>query len=269
MKDLIIDPKQVTIEIVQFLSQIFQREGFSKAVIAISGGVDSATSLALTVKALGPRCVFPVFLPYGELNKQGVLDAEVACAAYGIPQDQWSQIDISPHVDSIISTDAAMNNVRKGNIMARVRMIFIYDMAKKMNALVVGTENKSEHYLGYYTRFGDEASDIEPLRELYKTQVYQLATYLNVPDVILKKAPSAGLWNGQTDEGEFGFGYQEADEILFLYEQHIPVSKIVERMKNNGNTQRVINHIKTMKYKQNLPYTMSTRDISSNKKENK
>ena len=112
--------------------------------------------------------------------------------------------------------DKKMDEGRRGNVMARTRMVILFDLAKKMGALVVGTENKTEHLLGYYTRFGDEASDIEPIRNFYKFQVYKLAKYLGIPKYIIQKAPSAGLWLGQTDEGEFGFTYKEADEVLFL-----------------------------------------------------
>ena len=106
-----------------------------------------------------------------------------------------------------------MNDLRRGNIATRMRMILLYDLAKKYQALVLGTENRSEYLLGYYTRFGDEASDLAPIRELYKTQVKQLACYLKIPEKIINKTPTAGMWIGQTDEGEFGFTYKEADGI--------------------------------------------------------
>lgn len=256
MNDLPINPERVSNNIVSFLSTTFKREGFVNAVIAVSGGVDSATSLALTVKALGPEHVFPLFLPYGELNKKDLLDAQQVCREFGIPTTQWAIVDISSFVDQIVLTDTSMDKARKGNIMARIRMVFVYDLAKKKNALVVGTENKSEHCLGYYTRFGDEASDIEPLRHLYKTQVYQMARYLGVPENILHKAPSAGLWIGQTDEEEFGFSYVEADEILHLYEQHYSPLEILEIKHHTTSTEQVIQYIQKMKFKTTLPYVM-------------
>jgi len=121
-----------------------------------------------------------------------------------------------------------MDRVRRGNIMARIRMAYLFDKAKKHTALVLGTENKSEYLLGYFTRFGDDASDIEPVRHLYKTQVYELARYLQIPDAIIEKPPSADLWPEQTDEGEFGFTYKEADQILFyLFEEKKSLEDVV------------------------------------------
>ncbi|EKD64488.1 MAG: hypothetical protein ACD_50C00375G0002 [uncultured bacterium] len=187
-----INPEKTAAELTSFIKNAFDKAGFTKAVIGVSGGVDSATSHELTKRALGEKNVFPYFLPYEK---------------------------IKPIVDQVVSLDPGMDRLRQGNIMARVRMTILFDQAKKRQALVVGTENKTEHILGYYTRFGDSASDIEPLRNLYKTQVYQLAKYLGIPDKILNKAPTAGLWEGQTDEGEFGFTYKDADEVLFqLYD---------------------------------------------------
>jgi NAD+ synthase len=255
MNDLVVNPEILSNNIVSFLSTTFKREGFTDAVIAVSGGVDSATSLALTVKALGSQHVFPLFLPYGELNKQGLTDAQQVCKVCGIPSTQWVTIDISYFVDQIVAADISIDKVRKGNIMARMRMIVVYDVAKKMNALVVGTENKSEHYLGYYTRFGDEASDIEPLRELFKTQVYQLAKHLNVPESILQKPPSAGLWTGQTDEEEFGFSYQELDTVLDLYiDKKSSVEEITRMLKDEYIVDQVVKRVESNSFKHKLPY---------------
>lgn len=208
-----LDPQQTTEQLVNFLKSSFSRAGFNKAVIALSGGVDSATSCALTVRSLGADNVYPVLLPFGALSSQDTIDAIEVITAFGINSFHATRIDIKPILERILPPD----NIRRGNMMARARMMLLYDQAKKQNALVVGTENKTEHLLGYFTRFGDEASDIEPLRGLYKTQVYELAKFLGVPDVVLTKAPSANLWPEQTDEGEFGFTYKDADEILYQY----------------------------------------------------
>ena len=149
---------------------------------------------------------------------------------------------------------ADLDDVRVGNIMARVRMTVLFDHAKKLNALVLGTENKSEHYLGYYTRFGDEASDLEPLRNLYKTEVYQLADHLEIPKEIRQAEPTAGLWPGQTDEGQFGFTYQAADEILYgLYEAHLSPRELVERGLDKQVIDAVQAWVAQMAFKHNLP----------------
>ncbi len=220
--------------------------GFSRAVIALSGGIDSATSCALAVRALGKDNVFALVLPYGD---QEIASAQEVAKMLGVGA---TVINIKPIIDPILPED----KIRRGNLMARARMMVLYDQAKKQNALVVGTENKTEHLLGYFTRFGDEASDVEPLRNLYKTQVYILAKYLQIPDVILSRAPTAGLWEGQTDEGEFGFTYKEADEILY---QHFDEKKLTEDIIAAGFSKdivdRVLARVQSNDFKHHLPIT--------------
>lgn len=250
-----INPTIKSQEIIAFLQQTFKISGFTDAVIAVSGGIDSALSCTLTVKALGADHVYPLFLPYGTLNQKGVEDGRLVTNFLGIPDDHIQTIDIQPMVDTISLYDLNIDALRKGNIMARTRMIVVFDQAKKKKALVVGTENKTEHLLGYYTRFGDEASDIEPLRSLYKTQVYELSKSLGIPDPLLTKAPTAGLWEGQTDESEFGFSYNEADEIL---SQYVDEKKAVEEIVNIGfnkkNIENVLDLMQKNEFKHKLPY---------------
>lgn len=239
-------------ELVMFLKIAFEKAGFTRAVIAMSGGVDSSTSAALTVQALGATNVYPLLLPHGKLNS--VADAQMVIKHLEIPSDNVTQINIAPLVDPIVALDPTMDQVRLGNIMARVRMVTIFDSAKKKNALVVGTENKTEHLLGYYTRFGDEGSDIEPLRNLYKTQVYELARALGIPEQILTKTPTAGLWQGQTDEGEFGFSYKEADEILSLVvDQKQSIDTVVAKGFSRTIVEKVIKRMKDNEFKHHLP----------------
>ena len=246
--------KQTTDELIHFIKNSFGKAGFERAVIAMSGGVDSSTSAALAVQALGANYVYPLLLPHGNLNTGAVVDARGMINALGIPQKNITQINIQPLVDPIISLDPKMDQIRRGNIMARVRMIVIFDNAKKRNALVVGTENKTEHLLGYFTRFGDEGSDIEPLRTLYKTQVYELARFLKLPEQVLTKTPTAGLWEGQTDEGEFGFTYKEADEILSLVvDQRQSVDAVVAKGLERETVEKVIKRMKENEFKHNLP----------------
>lgn len=249
-----IDCKITTRSLVEFIKKSFVSSGFARAVVAVSGGVDSATSLGLVARALGPNNVYPLLLPYETLNTQGVIDAGVACQAFAVPQSNITAIDIQPFIDPIIALDPTIDHVRKGNIMARMRMTLLFDAAKKHNALVIGTENKTEHLLGYYTRFGDEASDIEPLRNLYKTQVYQVARCLGVPDSILTKAPSAGLWEGQTDEGEFGFTYKEADEILSLvFDEKKKAEEVIAAGYKKDLVDCVLGFVQKNNFKHHLP----------------
>lgn len=238
----------------RFLKTSFAAAGFDRAVIALSGGVDSSTSTALAVRALGAKNVYPLLLPYGNFNDQGVADARLVIQSLDIPEKNVSLINIQPLVDPIIALDSSIDRLRRGNVMARVRMILLYDAAKKRNALVVGTENKTEHLLGYFTRFGDEASDIEPLRNLYKTEVYALARELKLPEKILKKAPTAGLWEGQTDEGEFGFTYKEADHILsMIVDEKKSVEQVVSSGIKRSVVEMVVQRMKDNEYKHHLP----------------
>ncbi len=251
---LSISPTQTINNLINFLKNSFSRAGFTKAVIAVSGGVDSAVSCALAAQALGVENITPLFLPYGKLNEQGVVDARLVVEALQIPLTSVYEVDIQPLVDPVLKLDESIDLVRGGNIMARVRMMLIFDQAKKQKALVVGTENKTEHLLGYFTRFGDEASDIEPLRGLYKTQVYELARALGLPEVVLEKAPSAGLWEGQTDEGEFGFSYEEADEILtLLVDEHKTAEEVIAVGFTSELVTRVKNRMEENSYKHEMP----------------
>lgn len=244
--------------LVRFLKREFDAAGFSRAVIALSGGVDSSVSAALAVRAIGKDNVYPLLLPYGDLNDQGVIDARLVIKSLDIPEKNVSFINIQPLVDPIIGVDPSMDRVRRGNVMARARMILLYDMAKKQNALVVGTENKTEQLLGYFTRFGDEASDIEPLRNLYKTEVYALARNLNLPEKILTKAPTAGLWDGQTDEGEFGFTYEQADEILkMVVDGKQSIDEVARKGYDRATIEKVVTRMRENNFKHHLPIVPS------------
>lgn len=240
-----INPEKTTDELVAFLKKTFTDAGFSSAVIALSGGVDSATSCALTVRALGSENVYPVLLPFGVMSAQATIDATSVIGALGINAFHVTRVDIQPIIERVLPPD----NIRRGNMMARTRMMVLYDQAKKRNALVVGTENKTEYLLGYFTRFGDEASDVEPLRNLYKTQVYELAKFLGIPNAVLTKTPTAGLWEGQTDEGEFGFTYKEADEILY---QHFELKQEVTGFPKEV-IEKVLARAKANDFKHRLP----------------
>jgi NAD+ synthase len=249
-------PHTDLVKIIAFLKQTFEKNGKTKAVIAVSGGIDSALSLTLLAQALSKEDIFPILLPYGE---QSVEDSKKICAFNQIPEQNITVQNIQTSVDEIINTVGVgkSDQLRIGNIMARVRMIFVYDLAKKYDALVVGTENKSEKYLAYFTRFGDEASDVEPIQHLYKTQVRQLAKHLEIPPSILEKAPSAGLWAGQTDEEELGFTYEQADQVM---EQHIDLKKPVERIAvqnfDPAVIKKVVARITSQHFKHEVPYTM-------------
>lgn len=243
-------------ELTMFIQDSCRKETCGKVLVAVSGWIDSATSLFLATRALGSKNVYPVLLPYGDLPTEGVRDAWLVIDSLKIPHNQVQIVNIKQSVDAVVKYDGEMDEARKGNIMARMRMMILYDLSKKLNYLVVGTENKSEHLLGYYTRFGDAASDIEPLRELYKTQVLKLAKFLGVPKKILTKPPTAGLWKGQTDEGEFGFPYKTADEVLYLhFEKKLSKEEIIAKEYDTALIEKIWWWIGKGKFKDRLPYT--------------
>ena len=256
-----IDPQEESKRIEEFIRTTVRSRGFKRIIIACSGGVDSTTALYLAVGAIGKKNIFSLLLPYKTLHPHQLDDAKKAVKTVGIPSSQIEMIDIAPMVDAFaknLSLKKKKDHLRLGNIMARTRMIVLYDRAKKHKALVLGTENKSESLLGYFTRFGDEASDIEPIRHLYKTQVYQLAEYLGVPEAILKKTPTAGLWPGQTDEGQFGFSYALADKILYgLYDKKKSIEQVVKEGFKRQDIQKVKDWINTNHFKHQLPIVYS------------
>lgn len=265
-------------QITAFLKRTVSDAGFSRVVVAVSGGVDSATAVALATAALGPEAVFALFLPYQNWHVEASQHAGGLLRQLQIPVWNIREIDIAPVVQAFVRSGSLrppiqsgnrpanedLNRVRLGNIMARVRMITLFDYAKELSALVLGTENKSEHYLGYYTRFGDEASDIEPLRNLYKTEVYRLAEHLGIPKEIREAAPTAGLWPGQLDEGQFGFTYETADEILYgLYEAGRSPQESVEHGLDQNAIDQVQAWVAQMAFKHHLPKIAPEPVISS------
>lgn len=260
MSKMIKNPEQAVAKIIDFVRKTLAQADKNRVVVAVSGGIDSALSLTLVTWAMGRDKVFPVFLPY---DKQEMSDALALANWLEIPADQCSEINIKPIVHAfkrqlIWKKTQNEAKVRLGNIMARSRMVIIYDLARQLDALVAGTENLSEHYLGYFTRFGDEASDFEPIQHLLKSEVRELAMYLGLPDVFLTKAPSAGLWSGQTDESELGFTYAEADLVI---KNLIIGNKTVSQFAKTSKIDRVIiekvlARIKSQKFKHEVPYRL-------------
>lgn len=258
-QSLSIDTKKEVRRIEKFIQDTLAQTKKQKIIIACSGGVDSSVSAALCVKAVGIRVVRILLLPYGmSYDYDGLRHAKTLANLLKIPAGNVEIVNIAPFVNIIKKrlAIATTDKVRLGNVMARARMIVLYDRAKKDNALVSGTENKSEHLLGYFTRFGDEASDFEPIRHLYKTQVYQLAKHLKLPAEIIVQQPTAGLWTGQTDEEEFGFSYKEADNILHLYyDRKLKLLSIIK--KGFSNAKKVIEWSEENSYKHHVPYEIA------------
>lgn len=241
------------------LSQIIRAEvlktGLKKAVIGVSGGVDSALSLALTVKALGAENVRAILMPYKSSNPDSVGDALKLCEKFAVTHET---VEITAMADVYFSREAGMSSTRKGNVMARLRMIVLYDISARDAALVIGTSNKTEILLGYSTLWGDMASAVNPLGDLYKYQVFALSRHLGVIDEILNKAPSADLWSGQTDEGEMGFSYAMADLVLFYWlERNYSVASLKELVRSHGADEavvdKILNRVERNAYKRVMP----------------
>lgn len=248
------DCQKTTSRLTKFIKSYTQKAGLKKVIIACSGGVDSSTTLTLAVWALGKDNVLAAILPYGELNRKEVKNALLMVNLLKIPPKNVFKINIKPMVDSFMKVAKDADQIRKGNMMARARMILLYDLAKKHQALVCGTENKSEYLLGYYTRFGDEASDLEPIRGLYKTQLRELAKYLMIPKKIISQPPTAGLWRGQTDEKELGFSYKKADPILYLYfDKRYSWKKISKMSFKKKLVEKVKVRLKKNEFKRRVP----------------
>ena len=234
-----------------FIKSELTRVGYSHAVIGLSGGIDSALSFVLAVEALGAENVLAVRLPYRSSSADSLEHAQILIDQFHVPSET---IEITDMVDPLFARDPQITKQRKGNIMARTRMIVLYDRSEAFKALVIGTSNKTELLLGYSTLWGDMASAINPLGDLYKAQVRQLSRALGIPAVIVDKPPSADLWAGQTDESELGFTYEQADKLLFLLvDQRYSAQECVEEGFDENFVNAVITRIRHSQFKRMLP----------------
>jgi NAD+ synthase len=240
---LLLNAEQAIHVLCIFLRDELRRTGLTKAVLGLSGGVDSALSTYLAVKALGKENVHVLLMPYKTSTPESLSDAMACVNDLGISHEVF---EITKPADAFFSETerhiVEMDKLRRGNVMARMRMVALYDRSQQRGALVIGTSNKTESLLGYTTLFGDNASAINPLGDLYKTQVWQLSEYIGVPDAIVNKPPSADLWPGQTDEAELGMTYREVDELLFYM---IDVREHDEELIRRGYAQDYITKIRT------------------------
>jgi NAD+ synthase len=234
-----------------FIRSEVTRVGYSRAVINLSGGLDSALSLVLAVEALGAENVFALRLPYRTSSPDSLEHAQLLIDQFQVPSET---VDISDMADPLIQRDPNISKVRKGNILARMRMIVLYDKTEVFKGLPIGTSNKTEILLGYSTLWGDMASAINPIGDLYKTQVRQLSRALGIPAPIIDKPPSADLWEGQTDEGELGFTYDQVDKLLYLLvDQRYSPQECVEEGFEERFVHTVITRIRRNQFKRMMP----------------
>jgi NAD+ synthase len=239
-----------TAVLVSFIRDAVATSGTQGVVVGLSGGVDSALSAALAVRALEAELVHGFLLPYRTSHPESEQHARAVAESLGIPH---RVIDISPMVDAYFAVEPDAPADRRGNKMARERMTILFDQAKKLDALVLGTSNKTEILLGYSTVFGDNASSLNPLGDLYKCQVRQLARHLELPADVVGKAPSADLWPGQTDEDELGFSYETADEVLYLlFDAGLRPEEVIDRGYDEDVVRRIVSLEQRFRYKRRL-----------------
>ena len=233
-----------------FIRDAVEISGTQGVVVGLSGGVDSSLSAALAVRALGPERVHGFLLPYRTSSAESERDARAVAEHLGMPH---RAIDISPMVDAYFQIEQDAGADRRGNKMARERMTILFDQAKKLDALVLGTSNKTEILLGYSTVFGDNASSLNPLGDLYKCQIWQLSRHLGLPSEVIDKAPSADLWPGQTDEGELGFSYEIADEVLhLLFDLGLRPEEVAARGYEERVVRRIVSLEQRFRFKRRL-----------------
>ncbi|UCE39931.1 MAG: NAD+ synthase [Candidatus Aminicenantes bacterium] len=235
----------------RFIKEELSKFDFKKGILGLSGGLDSTVCVYLAVKALGPKNVVVLIMPYKDTYSKDVQDATDIANRLKLKS---RVIDISPMVDAFYINHPTDNRILKGNKMARERMSVLYDFSKREKALILGTSNKTELLLGYSTIHGDMACAINPLGDLYKTQIRQLARHLKIPEKILKKKPTAGLWVGQTDEGELGLSYAKIDKILY---QLVDLRKSKKEVISEGfpkqDVEKIIGLIRGSEFKRHLP----------------
>lgn len=237
--------------LVNFVRDEVQKVGLKKIVLGLSGGIDSALVAFIAAEALGPENVHAICMPYKLSNPESELHASLVASACGI---NFSVIPITPMVDAYFDMFPDADNMRRGNKMARERMTILFDFSALLKALVLGTSNKTELLLGYGTLYGDMASALNPIGDLYKTQVWKLSETMGVPRVVIEKQPSADLWAGQTDEEELGFSYRQVDELLFrMVDQRLNRAELIESGLAGDFIDKIYSKIQNSHFKRRLP----------------
>ena len=251
MNKLDLNLKEVHNELVEFLRENFKKAGFSKAVLGLSGGIDSALVAYLLRDALGKENVLAIMMPYKSSNPDSLNHAKLVIEDLKINS---KTIEITDMIDAYFKNEKEATSLRMGNKMARERMSILFDYSSKENALVVGTSNKTEIYLGYSTQFGDSACALNPIGDLYKTNIWDLSRYLKIPNELIEKKPSADLWEGQTDEQEMGLTYKEADQVLYrMLEENKKVEEVLAEGFNEDLVDNIVRRMNRSEYKRRMP----------------
>ncbi len=246
-----LDVDRVLALLAEFIRDETARAGRRGVVLGLSGGIDSSLVAHLAVRALGPASVHGYLLPFRTSSRESLDHAKLEADKLGI---QYRTVEITQPAEALFRKLPSMDARRMGNAMARLRMIVLYDRSEEHNALVIGTSNRTETLLGYGTLHGDAAWGINPIGDLYKTQVRLLARAVGVDRAIVEKAPTADLWAGQTDEGEIGVSYDLADRVLYLlFDRHLAPERIVGLGYPQGMVDRVVQMVKASEFKRCLP----------------
>lgn len=251
MNKLDLNLKDIHNELVEFLRENFKKAVFSKAVLGLSGGIDSALVAYLLRDALGKENVLAIMMPYKSSNPDSLNHAKLVIEDLKINS---KTIEITDMIDAYFKNEKEASSLRMGNKMARERMSILFDYSSKENALVVGTSNKTEIYLGYSTQFGDSACALNPIGDLYKTNIWDLSRYLKIPNELIEKKPSADLWEGQTDEQEMGLTYKEADQVLYrMLEENKTVEEVLAEGFNKNLVDNIVRRMNRSEYKRRMP----------------
>jgi NAD+ synthase len=237
--------------LVEFIRNETRKFEFERLVLGLSGGIDSALAAYLGAEALGPENVFAIMMPYHSSSPESLADARLVVEDLGLPH---TVVEITGMVEPLFERFPDITARRKGNAMARARMIVLFDQSFARGALVLGTSNKTESLLGYTTWYGDSAASLQPIGDLYKTQVRALSRAVGVPQAILDKKPSADLWPGQTDETELGISYDDVDQVLYLLvDERLDAARVIHLGFSEALVTRVLSLVKTMQYKRMMP----------------
>jgi len=232
--------------------ELVERRRIQRAVIGLSGGVDSAVTTFLCARALGPENVFVIRMPYKTSSPQSLSDAQQVIDALGVAE---RTVEITAAVNGYLQLEPEADARRRGNVMARMRMVVLFDQSAKLDALPIGTGNKTERLLGYFTWHADDTPPVNPIGDLFKTQVWALARYLGVPQALIDKAPSADLHAGQTDESDLGITYEKADAILAQILEGYSNAQLTERGFLREDVELVRRRVDGTHWKRHLPTT--------------
>jgi len=246
--------EEVLNRLVRNLKKEFKKRNFENCVIGLSGGLDSSTVLAILLKTFDKNCIKPVFMPYRTTSKISYEDVDLLTKKFGI---NYETFEITRQIDIYFKNqtdDEKLLKLRIGNKCARERMSILFDRALKYRALVIGTSNRSEIIMGYGTIFGDLACSINPIGKLFKTQIFEFAKFLDIPEKIIRKKPSADLWEGQTDEGEMGIDYKTIDIISYLlFDKKYSIPRIEKFGIEKDKILKVISRYESNRFKRELP----------------